>query len=47
MIPLGIVHARSEAAADEAAEAVRRAYRVAEAPVDCGPVILEHIGAPA
>jgi thymidine phosphorylase len=47
MIPLGIVHARSEAAADEAAEAVRRAYRVAEAPVDCGPVILERIGAPA
>jgi thymidine phosphorylase len=47
MIPLGIVHARSEAAADEAAEAVRRAYRVAEAPVVCGPVILERIGAPA
>ena len=47
MIPLGIVHARSEAAADEAAQAVLRAFRVAEAPVACGPAILERIGAPA
>ena len=47
MIPLGIVHARSKAAADEAAQAVVRAFRVAEAPVACGPAILERIGAPA
>jgi thymidine phosphorylase len=47
MIPLGIVHARSEAAADEAAEALLRAYRVAEAPLVRGGPIIERIGAPA
>jgi thymidine phosphorylase len=47
MIPLGIVHARSEAAADEAAATLLRAYQIAEAPVACGPVILERVGAPS
>jgi thymidine phosphorylase len=44
MIPLAIVHAATESAADEAAAAVRRAYRVAAAPFACGPVILERLG---
>jgi thymidine phosphorylase len=41
--PLGIVHARDEAAAEQAATALRAAYRVGEAAVEPCPPILEHI----
>ncbi|GJD96018.1 thymidine phosphorylase [Methylobacterium iners] len=41
--PLGIVHARDEAAAEQAATALRAAYRVGEAAVEPSPPILEHI----
>jgi thymidine phosphorylase len=40
--PLGIVHARDEAAAERAAAALRRAYRIGEAP-EQPPVVLERI----
>lgn len=40
--PLGIVHARDDAAAEAAAAALRRAYRLGDAP-DPGPLILERI----
>jgi len=44
--PLGIVHARTEAAADVAAEALCNAYDVAEAATaEAGPLILERLGA--
>jgi thymidine phosphorylase len=45
--PLAIVHARSEAAAEAAARAVRAAYHIADAQARSGPSILERIGAPA
>lgn len=43
--PLGIVHARSEEAAEAAARVVRAAYRLGEEKVEAGPLILERIGA--
>ena len=44
--PLGIVHARTDAAAVMAAEALRQAYRIADAPpAGPGPLILERLGA--
>ncbi|NIX76077.1 thymidine phosphorylase [Microvirga terricola] len=43
--PLAIVHARSEAAVEEATRAVRAAYTVGDAPAKSGPLILERIGA--
>lgn len=43
--PLAIVHARSEAAVEEAARAVRAAYTIGAAPAKSGPLILERIGA--
>jgi thymidine phosphorylase len=44
--PLGIVHARTDAAAAMAAEALRQAYRIADAPpAGPGPLILERLGA--
>jgi thymidine phosphorylase len=46
-LPLGIVHARSEDAAEAAAAALRRAYRVAPGPTAPGPVVHHRIGAPA
>ncbi|HEX8666292.1 MAG TPA: thymidine phosphorylase [Beijerinckiaceae bacterium] len=42
--PLGIVHARTEAAFEAAAAALRRAYRIGDAPASPGPVIAERIG---
>ena len=42
--PLGIVHARSEAAAEAAADALRRAYRVGPAAHAPGPLLLDRIG---
>ena len=45
--PLAIVHARSEAAAEAAARAVRAAYHVGNAQAGSGPSILERIGATA
>jgi thymidine phosphorylase len=44
--PLAVVHARSEAEADAAAERLRRAYAVSDAPVRPSAVILERIGDP-
>jgi thymidine phosphorylase len=46
-LPLGIVHARSEDAAEAAAAALRRAYRIAPGPTTPGPVVHHRIGAPA
>jgi thymidine phosphorylase len=46
-LPLGIVHARSEHAAEVAAAALRRAYRIAPGPTASGPVIHHRIGASA
>jgi thymidine phosphorylase len=43
--PLGIVHARTDAAAETAARALRQAYMVSDEPVRPGPIILERIGA--
>jgi thymidine phosphorylase len=43
--PLGIVHARSEEAAEAAARVVRAAYGLGEEKVEAGPLILERIGA--
>jgi thymidine phosphorylase len=43
--PLGIVHARSEEAAEAAARVVRAAYGLGEEKVGAGPLILERIGA--
>jgi thymidine phosphorylase len=45
--PLGIVHARSEEAAEAAARAVRAAYTVGETPAPSGKLILDRIGANA
>jgi thymidine phosphorylase len=42
--PLGLVHARSDAAADRAAAALRAAYRVGDAPPPAGTNIYERIG---
>ena len=41
--PLAIIHARSEAAADEAAALVKAAYRIADARVKRNPEIIERI----
>jgi thymidine phosphorylase len=41
--PLAIVHARSQAEAESAAARVRRAYRIGDAPVERGPIILDRI----
>jgi thymidine phosphorylase len=43
--PIGIVHARSEAAAEEAAQALRQAYTIGEGRAVAGPLILERVGA--
>jgi thymidine phosphorylase len=43
--PLGIVHARSEEAAEAAARAVRAAYDIGDGEAVSGPIILERIGA--
>jgi thymidine phosphorylase len=43
--PLGIVHARTEAAAEMAMRALRHAYTVGEGPAHRGPIVLERIGA--
>lgn len=43
--PLGVVHARSEEAAEAAARVVRAAYALGEERVITGPLILERIGA--
>jgi thymidine phosphorylase len=45
--PLGVVHARSEAAAETAAAALRSAYRIGDGPAERGPLIGERIGAGA
>jgi thymidine phosphorylase len=45
--PLGIVHARTEAGADAAALALRRAYVVSDHSAEPGPIILERVGAGA
>jgi thymidine phosphorylase len=45
--PLAIVHARSEAAAEAAARAVRAAYELGEEEPASGPLVLERIGAAA
>jgi thymidine phosphorylase len=45
--PLGVVHARTEAAADAAAAALRAAYTLGEGAVPAGPIVLERIGAGA
>jgi thymidine phosphorylase len=45
--PLGIVHARTASAAESAAAALRRAYRLANAAVEPGPLVLERVGAAA
>jgi thymidine phosphorylase len=45
--PLGLVHARTEKAAEAAALALRHAYTVGDAPVRPGPIVLERIGASA
>lgn len=42
--PLGHIHARDEATAGAAAAALRRAYRIGEAPAKPGPLILERLG---
>jgi thymidine phosphorylase len=42
--PLGIVHARTEAAFEAAAAALRRAYRLGDVAASPGPVIAERIG---
>jgi thymidine phosphorylase len=43
--PLGIVHARTEAAAEAATKTLRQAYQIAEAvPAGPGPLILERLG---
>lgn len=39
--PIAVVHARSEAEAAGAAEAVRRAFTVGDAPVAAGPTVIE------
>ncbi|WBU52527.1 thymidine phosphorylase [Paracoccus sp. SCSIO 75233] len=44
---IGLVHARTEADADGAIAAVLAAYRITEQPVDPGPLIRDHIKAPA
>ncbi|WP_421725130.1 thymidine phosphorylase [Bauldia sp.] len=43
--PLAIVHARNDAHADRAAEAVRAAYGLAEAAAEPSPAVIERIGA--
>jgi thymidine phosphorylase len=43
--PLAVVHARTEEQFMHVAEAVRRAYRLGDAPVEPGPVIAERIEA--
>ncbi len=45
--PLGVVHARSEAACEAAAAALRRAYAVGEGAAAPGAIVLERIGAGA
>jgi thymidine phosphorylase len=45
--PLGIVHARSEAAAEGAAQMLRRAYMVGEGRAEAGALVLQRIGADA
>jgi thymidine phosphorylase len=45
--PLGIVHARDEAAAEAAAAALRRAYTIGEAPGSSGALVFDRIGAGA
>jgi thymidine phosphorylase len=45
--PLGFVHARSEAAAEAAADALRRAYTLGDGQAARGPLILDRIGAAA
>ncbi|WP_262298697.1 thymidine phosphorylase [Microvirga sesbaniae] len=45
--PIAIVHARTEAAADAAARAVRAAYVIGEGKAAPGPTILDRIGASA
>jgi thymidine phosphorylase len=42
--PIGFVHARSEAAADAAAAALRRAYVIGEDRMESGKLLLERIG---
>jgi thymidine phosphorylase len=43
-VPLGLVHARTESAADHAASWLRRAYRVGDAAPPSRPVVHERIG---
>jgi thymidine phosphorylase len=43
--PLGIVHARSEAAADAAARALRAAYDLSDEAVATRPVVLSRLAA--
>jgi thymidine phosphorylase len=43
--PLGIVHARTEAAAEAAIRALRHAYTVGDGPVHRAPIVLDRIGA--
>ena len=45
--PLAIVHARDEAAAEAAAQAVRRAYAIGDHVPPRAPIVLERIGAAA
>jgi thymidine phosphorylase len=45
--PLGVVHARTEAAAAASAQALRRAYEVGEGAAAVSPTVLERIGAAA
>jgi thymidine phosphorylase len=42
--PLGIVHAETEADADAAAQALRRAYKLGEGPAEIRVTVLERIG---
>jgi thymidine phosphorylase len=44
--PLALVHARDEPAADRAGEAVRRAFRLDQAAVTAGPVVIERLAEP-
>ena len=43
--PLGLVHARTDAAAEAGATALRKAYRIGDAPAARGPLILERVDA--
>jgi thymidine phosphorylase len=46
-MPIGFVHARTEADADAAATTLRAAYRIAPSPPAAGPILIDRSAGPA